>query len=131
MALNAIFRGTVKGDKIVFQDARAFKALISSLEGKQIDFIVRRYHPARSTQQNRYYWAVVVGLIAEHCGYEPEEAHDALRMRFLQKPEAALPTVRSSASLDTKEFTDYIENCRRLGAELGIVIPAPNEVEID
>lgn len=53
--------------------------------------------------------------MAEHCGYEPEEMHDAL--------------VRSTAKLNTAEMTEYIEQCRRLAAEMSIYIPDPNETD--
>jgi len=53
--------------------------------------------------------------------------HEALKWRFLQTHAdqsgefevksswVRLPTVRSTADLDTAEFTEYIEQCRRLG----------------
>jgi len=33
--------------------------------------------------------------------------------------------VKSSAALNTREFTEYIEQCRRLAAEMGVEIPDP------
>jgi hypothetical protein len=82
---------------------------------------------------------VVIPLLAEHIGYETEEMHDALKWRFLQTHTqdehdtaaswVKLPTVRSTADLDTAEFTEYIEQCRRLGAEMGVVIPGPGGMD--
>jgi hypothetical protein len=40
-----------------------------------------------------------------------------------------LPTVRSTTDLDTAEFVEYIEQCRRLGAEMGVIIPSPGFAE--
>ena len=51
--------------------------------------------------------------------------HEALKWRFLQKHDGPLVTVRSTTDLDTAEFTEFIEQCRRLGAEMGVVIPGP------
>jgi hypothetical protein len=72
----------------------------------------------------------VIPLMAESCGYEDEEMHDALKHQFLRDREnekAGLVLVKSSADLNTAEFTEYVEKCRRLAAELGVVIPDPGE----
>lgn len=82
----------------------------------------------RSLSQNAYYHGIVVKLIADHCGYEPEDCHQALRTRFLSEPgELGLARVRSTTELDTREFTEYVERCRQLAAEMGINIPDPGE----
>ena len=72
---------------------------------------------------------MVVQLLADHCGYEPDEIHEALKGRFLRDRKnevSGIPKIRSSAGLTTVEFMNYIEDCRRLGAELGVVIPDPD-----
>ena len=73
--------------------------------------------------------AVVIPVLAERCGYEDEEMHDALKWRFLQKHDGPMPTVRSTASLNTVEFSEYTAQCRRLAAQMGVMIPDPGAVE--
>jgi hypothetical protein len=84
----------------------------------------------RSSQQNRYYFGVVVKMIAEFCGYEPDEMHETLAMKFLRiedDPILGTPRRQRTPKTNTAEFTEYIEQCRRLGAQLGLYIPDPGE----
>ncbi len=72
--------------------------------------------------------------MAEYCGYEPEEMHEALKVRFLLKhgfsnETTTLPTIRSTTDLTTAEFSEYVDQCRRLAAEMGIIVPDPGAVE--
>jgi hypothetical protein len=39
----------------------------------------------RSTNQNSYYWGVVIQLVADYTGAEPEEIHAALKFQFAPK----------------------------------------------
>ena len=84
----------------------------------------------RSEQQNRYYWGVVVDLLALHTGYTSDEMHEALKMKFLLVKRPKLPdTVMSTAKLTKDQFCEYIENIQRWAAqEMGCVIPDPDSV---
>jgi hypothetical protein len=127
-----IFRGTVEKGRICLDYPGTFKALLARLEGKQIALRVTKHHHSRSLNQNAYYWGIVIPLLAESCGYEDEEMHDALKHRFLRdraNEKGGLVLVRSSAALNTAEFTEYIEQIRRLAAEMGVAIPDPAAVE--
>ena len=127
-----IFRGTVEKGKLCLDYPGSFKALLARLEGKQIALRVTKHHHSRSLSQNAYYWGIVIPLLAESCGYGDEEMHDALKHRFLRdraNEKGGLVLVKSSAALNTREFTEYIENCRRLAAEMGVAIPDPGATE--
>lgn len=86
----------------------------------------------RSLQQNRYYFGVVVDLIAAYTGYTIDEAHEALKMKFLLVKRQGLPdTVQSTARLTKDQFCEYIEKIQRWAAsELGCYIPNPDEIII-
>ncbi len=131
MAIQAIFRGEVQQGVMVLEKPDGWKLQLCILEGKQIEVILRQYRKGRSNEQNRWYWGCIVPLLAEHCGYDKEEMHDALRWKFLRKHAALIETVRSTTELTTAEFSDYCEQCRRFAAEMSVYIPSPNEVEID
>lgn len=112
---------------------RAMDMWLASLAGKPIVITIKQERATRSNQQNRYWWGVVVPLIAEHLGYTNDEMHEALKYKFLrleaESAPADLPKIRSTASLNTKEFTDLIENVITwAGSEFGLQIPLPNEV---
>jgi hypothetical protein len=84
----------------------------------------------RSVQQNRYYWCVVVDLLAVHTGYTPDEMHEALKWKFLIIHRDGLPdTVKSTTNLTKDQFCEYIDNIQKWAArDLGCVIPDPNTI---
>jgi len=130
--INIIFDGRVEDGIIKLKDEPFYFRYLNSLNGKDIELIIRERNLVRTSPQNAYYWAVVVELIAEELGYDKEEAHEALKFKFLRKHSGKLPSVRSTTDLDTKEFEDYVEKIRRFAAEeLNINIPDPNQVEIN
>lgn len=105
---------------------------LGTLKGKLVEISVKEFRRTRSSQSNRYYWGVVVPIIAEHLGYTSDEMHEALKYKFLRlEAECAatdLPKIRSTATLDVKEFGTYLENVITwAGSEFGLNIPSPNE----
>ena len=122
----------VEGGRLHLDQREAFQRYVQGQDGRHLELVLRPRRIQRSDRQNAYYWGVVVALVAEKCGYEPEEAHDALKARFLtDHEEAALPRVRSTTSLTVAEFQDYTERIRRWAAEYldGLYIPEPGECE--
>ena len=115
------------GDKIIFEREPILHAYLRSLpEDKRLEITIKKYAQKRSNQQRKFYWAVVVKMIADHCGMTPQEAHDALKWMFLKEQGEYMVTVKSTAKLTTKEFIDYIEQCNIWAAEfLGLVLPDP------
>lgn len=85
----------------------------------------------RSLDQNAYYWGVVVKILAGETGYTKDEMHEALKVKFLTYENVkGIPTVLSTADLNTKQFEVYLEMVRRWAAmDLGVVIPEPNQVD--
>ena len=127
--LSPVFLGEVKEGKLLFQDKDLLKTHIESLEGKEVDVVIRRHRKERSHRQNRYYWVAVVGIPAQHFGYLPEEMHDAFKMLFLRwEWEGKRSKVRSTTQLTTVEFSEYVEKCRQWCAEQDIFIPNPQGV---
>ena len=78
----------------------------------------------RGNQANKYYWVAVVGIPAAHFGYFPEEMHDAFKMMFLRRHDEGKPeTIKSTASLTTQKFSEYVNRCIMWCAHEGIIIP--------
>lgn len=127
MNLTPIFFGTVTAGKLTLNDDKAFKQHIASFEGA-VQLTLKKKKNQRSMRQNSYYWGVVVNILASHFGYEPDEMHEALKFQFLRAGDVRLPTVRSTAELNTAEFEDLMSRIRRWAAmEFQINIPEPNE----
>lgn len=92
----------------------------------------------RSDAQNRYYWGVVIEYLRAYChdqgeDLDAEEVHELLKAKFLRRQINDRVTgrvigqaIRSTASLNTAEFIDYIDRCAVFMAEMGIVVPDPS-----
>jgi hypothetical protein len=88
----------------------------------------------RSLDQNAYWWAVPVAIIADYCGYEPEQMHYALLGEWRGYADGPVgppvPRCASSSKLTTSEFTELIDWVQRWAAqELDVQIPSPGEWE--
>ena len=129
------FYGNVDEDgKLRLNNAQAFKDYKDQFKGQMIQLDLNQYKDTRSSNQNRYYWGVLVPVFADHFGMDNEEAHEALKWEHLRKKikdrngEERL-TIGSTASMKTYEFEIYLEKLRRWGAmEFGLNIPEPNEL---
>lgn len=116
---------------------------INQHPNKSVELEIKVRRKQRSTQQNAYYWPVVVQLVCaglRNMGNDVDEqdTHEFLKAKFNSKRIVNsdgviedLPT--STTKLTTSEMMDYIAKIQMWAAEfLGIVIPDPNSsVEID
>lgn len=110
----------------------SFQSAMREFAGKPVEVTVRQKRNRRSDRANRFYFGVVVKLLAEYCGYEVDEMHEALAFRFLRledDPITGSPRRKRTPNTDTKEFAEYVDACMRFGAELGVSIPNPGEVD--
>lgn len=128
------FLGTVKGGKLVAENVRQFKGAFYGFEGKRVRVKVELFRNRRSSEQNKYYHAVVVPMVGEAMGEaDNETVHEILKAKFnyeilvIGAEELLKPL--STAKLDTKAFSEYIEKIRTWAASfLGLYIPDPGEV---
>lgn len=119
--------------KVVFDAPAGWLASCGALRGALVEVTIRKRRKQRSLAQNRAYFGFVVEVIAEHCGYTKDEAHEALAWRFLREgePDAPLPKRRSTASLTDDEFAAYVAQVKQFAAEeLGIFIPDAEAVSV-
>lgn len=137
MSVTPIFTGRVTEDGRLKADApHDFGAHLCTLKGLPVEIVVRKRRSKRSLDQNAWHWGIAVPMIADALGYdkhEHEQVHYALVAKCFgthSDPKSGLEiaNVRSSR-LSTKEFSELMEWEIRFAAELGIVVPLPNEVE--
>jgi hypothetical protein len=128
--MTPIFQGTITAGKLIFDSPVDVLAHLQSLEGKRVEVTVERQKRKRTNQQNRWYWGVVLQLISEHTGEDPENLHEALKAHFAPKHVVGNIVVPSASRyLDTMDFSTYCEKVRRWAAEeLHISIPDPEQV---
>lgn len=128
------FHGFVHpGGKLVLDYPAQFTAYAKHLGGdvgQDVTLKLVKRRSQRSDSQNEYWWAVVVALLAEHCGYHKDEMHEALKAKFLSEEDLSRGLIRigSTAKLDTQAFEDLAERVRVWAAEaLGVIIPLPDK----
>lgn len=94
-------------------------------------------YPDRSPGFNAYYWGVVVKMIADHTGQEPEAVHDHFRKKFnveyyMNKRGIWVFRTKSTSELDTRTFEDFVEKVvADATIELRINFPFPIEMPIN
>lgn len=133
--MTPLFDGTIRGSQLFLDKGEKFKQDLAGLNGKRVQVTVEKIKHSRTLQQNKYYWSVVVKLIAQHTGHPPEQIHELLKQMFSPKwhfasnlmGASSIPT--STTRLDTIAFVQYTEECRMWANEfLGLQIPLPGEV---
>lgn len=128
--------GTIEGGRLEIRNRTALAQALRGMKDGEVLVRIERLKATRSSRQNRYYWGVIVQLLAEHTGYTPDEMHEVLKAKFLPKRFAVtdgngeirdeLVIGGSSAVLNTVEFGEYCEAIRGWAAEtLDVVIPDP------
>lgn len=107
-------------------------------DGKDICITVERKRKKRSLSQNAYYWGVVIPIcrkILEEYGNEvdDEETHSFLKEHVGKLTGSVVDgkgrraITKSSASLSTAEFEQYIMRVTVWAATENVIIPAPND----
>lgn len=126
-----VFLASVHGGSLFATNSPKYDLYLRSLEGQEVEVIVRKVRKRRSVRENDYYHGVVVKMIADELGYEePMDVHMELRRKFLPMDDTGpLMKSRSTTSLSTVEMEDYLSRIRVWAATfLGLMIPLPNEV---
>lgn len=134
MIINVGYRGKIEGGNIVFDlnNQSRYDSNINSLEGEEVVITLKKYRKKRTDQQNRYFYGVVVKVIAEELGYSPKEMAKIIKGQFLvTRGDDGFPRVWSTTELNTKRFEEFLEAVRRhYSSEFGIYVPLPNEIEM-
>jgi len=90
----------------------------------------------RTMNQNRYYWKCIVQELAKEIGYNTDEMHEALKIKFssewsqIEYKDKIIPihNTKSTTVMNTQEFEDYCDKIRIWAiVDLGIRLKAPND----
>ena len=134
--------GHIDGNRVHLDRRPVFDNYLSSLNGKQIELVVRERRDERSTRQLRYFHGpvtkyfrdVICALLADGTGVTLEETKDNLKAHFLSKKTTChitgktIVTIPSLADLTKPEMSAFIDDCVMLSAQMGTVIPSPDDV---
>ena len=101
----------------------------------KVEVTIEKWKDQRSVQQNRYYWGVVVKIISDDTGNDPETVHEFLKAKFLPARETIIKDEKRILAGCTHDlnkdnfFADYVDPIRAWYAEFGY-IPDPNEISV-
>lgn len=112
------FKECVTDGKVNYSPHNLFEWFKANLEPK----------PIRSNRQNRYLHSIIA-LYAIETGYTLEEMKTVLKREcgFMVYEKNGNKFLRSSAELDTKEMTDFIDWIRNSAGMNGIYLPSADE----
>jgi hypothetical protein len=116
--------------KLTLDVPRQFRAYLQRLKGEEVEVEIRKRRSKRSGKQNAYWHGVVVALLAQECGYTPDEMHQALKAKFLGEDDlrSGLRRIGSTAKLNTQQFVELTDRVVLWAAEdLGVIIPQPEK----
>lgn len=106
--------------------------------GKLVTISLKFEKLTRSVVQNRYYFGVIIKILAEEIGYTPEVMHDYMKKLFLGYEEYDMPDgteyhkLKSSTNLSTQEAEEYYRQIREWAKDfLNVFIPLPNETQFN
>ena len=131
--LNIKHRITVEKGKVKFSNLELFNQDLRNYEGKEAYIIIKPFRKNRSDNQNRYYWGVVIKILSDEIGFEPEEMHEVLKQKFLTQETLRIGkedfiVVKPTHNMNTTEFEEYLSKIRQLASiEWGYYVKLPNE----
>lgn len=121
---------------------RQIAATCKAHAGTEIEIRIRRHKATRSDRANRYYWGVVLALMAKDQEMTPDEVHDAMCERFLPDAQKRVEffnrltgetlevetDARRSSKLKGEAFYDFVERVRLFALEfLNVTTPDPDK----
>ena len=122
---------------MILNDKQGFFDSIRSMADGMYSMVIEKVYDIRSNPQNRYYWGVVIKAFVQGV-YDThgekisiQEAHDSLKEMFNFKEIVSdhgeiRKLVKTTRKLNTSQFNEYIENCRRFIQEwFNIETPDP------
>lgn len=126
------FNGTIVRGQFQPSGEAYYRHHLSKYEGKQVQMALIPKKRVRSDRQHRTYWWWL-DILSEHTGHTTDELHRLFKGLYLPKK---FITYRgkefhmssSTTELTTSEFMEYMEHIAREAAELGCVLPEPNEL---
>lgn len=137
--MNYEIRSEVKNGTLT-RNINLIKDAIQTFEGKQIIIKIEKAKKKRSTQQNRFYYGVIIPLV-QNCLKEAghvmtnESTHDLIKLKFLKETlfvnedtGEIIERIKSTTELSTSQFMDLLAEINNFTFEyFGVSLPSPND----
>ena len=132
--ISEVKNGTLTRNTNLIKDA------IQTFEGKQIVIKIEKAKKKRSTQQNRFYFGVIIPIV-QNCLKEAghimtnESTHDLIKLKFLkealfvnEETGEVIERIKSTTELSTSQFMDLLAEINNFTFEyFGVTLPSPND----
>ena len=122
------------GVRVYYGTAMEVRAAMDGLGGEDTQFqaVLRPVGDIRNAKQNRYYWGVVIRMMAEEIGYTPDEMHEALKVRYLSTDfNEKYPRIGSTRLLSVRQMNAYLDRVIVGAAQDGIIIPEAERPDVE
>jgi hypothetical protein len=137
--MNYEIRSEVKNGTLT-RNTNLIKDAIKTFEGKQIVIKIEKAKKKRSTQQNRFYYGVIIPIV-QNCLKEAghimtnESTHDLIKLKFLKETlfvnedtGEVIERIKSTTELSTSQFMDLLAEINNFTFEyFGVTLPSPND----
>ena len=132
--ISEVKNGSLTRNRNLIKDA------IETFEGKQVVIKIEKFKKKRSTQQNRFYYGVIIPIV-QNCLKEAghimtsESTHDLIKLKFLKETlfvnettGEVIERIKSTTELSTSQFMDLLEKINNFTFEyFGVSLPSPND----
>lgn len=137
--MNYEIRSEVKNGSLT-RNRNLIKDAIATFEGKQVVIKIEKFKKKRSTQQNRFYYSVIIPIV-QNCLKEAghimtsESTHDLIKLKFLKETlfvnettGEVIERIKSTTELSTSQFMDLLAEINNFTFEyFGVSLPSPND----
>lgn len=132
--ISEVKNGSLTRNRNLIKDA------IATFEGKQVVIKIEKFKKKRSTQQNRFYYGVIIPIV-QNCLKEAghvmtnESTHDLIKLKFLKETlfvnettGEVIERIKSTTELSTSQFMDLLAEINNFTFDyFGVLLPSPNE----
>jgi hypothetical protein len=132
--ISEVKKGSLTRNRNLIKDA------IETFEGKQVVIKIEKFKKKRSTQQNRFYYGVIIPIV-QNCLKEAghimtsESTHDLIKLKFLKETlfvnentGEVIERIKSTTELSTSQFMDLLAEINNFTFEyFGVTLPNPND----
>lgn len=129
--------GFIRSGRLVVRNPQRFADMLRGWRDAEVTITIEKKHAIRSQEASKYYFGVVLHLIAEATGYTVDELHEWAKAKFIPKHVAFvdgngvvvddLVIGGTTTRLNRGQFYEYVEAIRQFAAErLDLNIPDPD-----
>lgn len=128
----------VKDGRLLPKHSGIIAKWLTSHEGKSVSIVLDKHSGKRTARQNSLWWLYCT-ILANELGYDKQELHEILKMKFLKKSKVDEATgevfeyLGTTTALSKTEFSEMIEGLIKWASQtFNVVLPPPaTQIEVN